>query len=45
MFSAPHFLFHVRHLDGLDTIDKVGQLGSLGATLVLALWLAWPVRR
>ena len=45
VFSAPHYLFHVRHLDGLDTVDKVGQLGSLGATLVLAVWLAWPVRR
>lgn len=44
VFSAPHFLFHVRHLDGLGSIDKVGQLGSLGATLVLAVALAWPAR-
>lgn len=44
VFSAPHFLFHARHLDGLDTADKVGQLGTLGATLVLAVALAWPAR-
>ena len=44
VFSVPHFLFHARHLDGLSSFDKVAELTSLGGTLVLAIWLATPVR-
>jgi hypothetical protein len=44
VFSAPHFLFHARHLDGLSSFDKVAELTSLGATLVVAIWLATPGR-
>jgi hypothetical protein len=44
VFSAPHFLFHVRHLDGLTSLDKVGELSTLGATLAVAIWLALPDR-
>ncbi len=44
VFSAPHFLFHARHLDGLSGFDKVAELSSLGATLLVAIWLALPAR-
>lgn len=44
VFSAPHFLFHARHLTGLTSFDKVAELGSLGGTLVLAIWLVTPGR-
>ena len=44
VFSAPHFLFHARHLDGLSSVDKVAELGTLGATLAAAIWLATPTR-
>ena len=44
VFSAPHFLFHVRHLDGLSSFDKVAELATLGATLVVAIWLVTPSR-
>ncbi|MBV9485270.1 MAG: hypothetical protein JO246_04365 [Frankiaceae bacterium] len=39
VFSVPHLLFHLDHLDGLTTFDKVSQIGSLGVTLLLALAL------
>ncbi|MFL6059769.1 MAG: hypothetical protein ACJ72E_00965 [Marmoricola sp.] len=45
VFSAPHLLFHARHLMGLSTFDKVAELGTLGATLVVAVWLVLPQRR
>src|SRR5689334_25269990 len=44
VFSAPHFLFHARHLAGLSSFDKVAELTTLGATLVVAIWLATPDR-
>lgn len=44
VFSAPHFLFHARHLSGLTGFDKVAELSTLGATLVVAVWLATPRR-
>jgi hypothetical protein len=44
VFSVPHLLFHVGHLDGLATFDKVAQTASLGATVLLAALLAAPVR-
>jgi len=44
VFSAPHFLFHARHLAGLTSFDKVAELTTLGATLLVAIWLATPDR-
>ena len=44
VFSAPHFLFHARHLEGLSSSDKVAELASLGATLVIAALLVLPQR-
>ena len=44
VFSAPHFLFHARHLSGLTGFDKVAELGSLGTTLVIAALLVLPSR-
>jgi hypothetical protein len=39
VFSVPHVLFHLDHLDGLTTGDKIAQLGSLTGTVVLAALL------
>lgn len=44
VFSVPHLLFHVGHLDGLATFDKVAQTVSLGATVLLAALLVAPSR-
>jgi hypothetical protein len=44
VFSTPHLYFHVRHLQGLSHVDKVAELVSLGGTLLLAVWLALPIR-
>lgn len=44
VFSAPHLVFHARHLMGLSTFDKVAELATLGGTLVIAVWLALPQR-
>jgi hypothetical protein len=44
VFSAPHFLFHARHLSGLTSFDKVAELSSLGATLVIAVLLVLAPR-
>lgn len=44
VFSAPHLLFHARHLSGLNGFDKVAELSSLGATLVIAVLLVLPPR-
>ncbi len=34
VYSAPHFLYHLFHLDLLDTGDKVFQTGSLAITVI-----------
>ena len=44
VFSLPHLLFHLDHLDGLTTFDKVGEAGSLALTLILAVLLMLPTR-
>jgi len=44
VFSVPHLLFHVGHLDGLATFDKVAETTSLGATVLLAALLVVPAR-
>lgn len=36
VFSIPHLVFHVGHLDGLEAFDKVAEVGSLAGTVVLA---------
>ena len=43
VFSVPHLLFHLGHLDGLDTFDKVAESTSLAVTVVLAALLLFPV--
>jgi hypothetical protein len=45
VFSVPHLIFHLDHLDGLTTFDKVGESGSLALTLVFAGLLLLPLRR
>jgi hypothetical protein len=44
VFSIPHLLFHVGHLDELATADQIGQSASLGATVVVAALLIVPSR-
>ena len=44
VFSIPHLIFHLGHLDELDTADQIGQSASLGATVVLAALLIVPSR-
>ena len=44
VFSLPHLLFHLNHLDGLTTFDKIGEATSLSLTLVFAVLLALPTR-
>jgi hypothetical protein len=47
VWSVPHLLFHLGHLDGLATSDQVGQvvslsLGVAGPLLLLVLAAAGP---
>ncbi len=42
VFSLPHLIFHLDHLDGLTTFDKAGETGSLALTLVFAGLLMLP---
>ena len=45
--AAPHFLYHLFHLDVLDTGDKVGQTVSLALTVLVPavlLLYAWRTR-
>lgn len=44
VFSLPHLIFHLGHLEGLTTFDKIGEAGSLAVTLVIAGLLALPTR-
>jgi uncharacterized protein DUF4345 len=44
VFSIPHLLFHLGHLDGLGTADQIGESASLGLTVVLAALLIVPTR-
>ncbi|MBB6377147.1 hypothetical protein BKA01_004405 [Pseudonocardia eucalypti] len=39
VFSLPHLVFHLFHLQGLPAIDQVGNVVALGGTLVLAFLL------
>jgi hypothetical protein len=44
IYSVPHFLYHLFHLDVFDTGDKVGQTLSLAITVIvpiLVLVHAW----
>jgi len=42
VFSLPHLVFHLGHLDGLTTFDKVGESGSLALSLLFAALLMSP---
>lgn len=44
VFSVPHFVFHMFHLDGFGAVDKVGNVVSLGGTVVLGALLLLPTR-
>jgi hypothetical protein len=44
VFSLPHLVFHLGHLDGLTTFDKAGESTSLALTLLFALLLTLPSR-
>lgn len=44
VFSIPHFIFHLMHLDMFGTADKVGTIVALGGTVVLAALLLIPSR-
>jgi hypothetical protein len=39
VYSAPHFLYHLFHLDLFDTSDKVLQTGSLAITVIVPVLL------
>jgi hypothetical protein len=45
VFSVPHLVYHLGHLDHLAPIDAIGQPISLAASLVLSLPLCVPPRR
>jgi hypothetical protein len=45
VFSVPHLVYHLGHLDHLAPIDAIGQPISLAASLVLAIPLCLPPRR
>jgi hypothetical protein len=42
VFSIPHFVFHMFHLDMYGTTDAIGNVVTLGGTLVLAALLLVP---
>jgi hypothetical protein len=44
VFSIPHLVFHLGHLDMFGTVDQVGNVTSLGGTVVLAAMLLIPTR-
>ena len=39
VYSAPHFLYHLFHLDLLDTSDQVAQVMSLSITVIAPILL------
>jgi hypothetical protein len=45
VFSIPHFIYHMLHLDMFGTADKVGNIVTLGGTVVLAALLLLPTAR
>ncbi|MDR5699658.1 hypothetical protein [Agromyces aerolatus] len=45
VFSVPHLVYHLGHLDHLAPIDAIGQPISLAVSLVLAIPLCIPTRR
>jgi hypothetical protein len=44
VFSVPHLVFHLSHLDMFGTVDQIGNVASLGGTVVLAALLLVPTR-
>jgi hypothetical protein len=45
VFSVPHFVYHLRHLQHYETADKVGNVTSLGFAVLLALVALWSTFR
>jgi hypothetical protein len=45
VFSVPHLVYHLGHLDHLAPIDAIGQPISLAVSLVLSIPLCVPPRR
>lgn len=45
VFSVPHLVYHLGHLEGLPMLDAIAQPISLSLSLVLALPLCIPPRR
>ena len=39
VFSLPHLIYHLGHLDMLNTRDQIGNVVTLGGTLLIALAL------
>ena len=44
VFSVPHLIFHLLHLDMFPTLDRTGNIVTLAGTAVLAAALLFPVR-
>lgn len=42
VFSVPHFVFHIVHLDPMSAADQAGNIVALGGTIVLAALLFIP---
>jgi hypothetical protein len=45
IFSVPHLLFHLFHLEGLESADAIGQSASLGVVILIPLLLLPLVAR
>jgi nucleoside-diphosphate-sugar epimerase len=41
VFSVPHFVYHLRHLQHYETADKIGNVVSLGFGVLVCLALVW----
>ena len=41
VYSLPHFLYHLDHLDVFDATNKVAVVVSLGVTVIVPIVLLW----
>ncbi|WP_220447631.1 hypothetical protein [Nonomuraea diastatica] len=44
VFSVPHGVFHMFHMDMYETVDKIANIVGLGGTIVVAALLLLPTR-
>ena len=44
VFSIPHLVYHLGHLEGFDALNAAVEIVSLSSTIVLAVPLLLPVR-